>query len=138
MATRKKAPVPRELKNPLSDAHVAQFDVYVEKWKDLLNMNDWRFVREEKRSSHMAEVTSIEHEHKLVKYRVGRNFGQTPVSAATLEDTALHEVFHVFFAPLIDEVIAYRGENAYTMEKEHAAMIVLIRLLMAAYASKAA
>lgn len=129
----KKAP-PR---NPVTDAHVAQFDLFVQKWRDLLNLRDWRIVRSDKREKkNMAAVLTVEHPHKLARYAVGTDFGATPVNAQTLEATALHEVFHVFFRPLIDVCIAEGEYSEAVDEAEHAAIIVLEDLLSKAYASK--
>jgi hypothetical protein len=77
----------------------------------------------------MAEIVKISLVDRLANYRIGKDFGDTPVTHESLENIALHEVLHVFLAPLIAEVIAYKQENDWTLEKEHAIIIVLARLL---------
>lgn len=123
---RKSKPAP---KNQLTKEHNEKFDLYVRKWLLLLNMNDWRFVRHSTPSASMAEISKISMTDRLAHYRVGKDFGETEVNDESLENIALHEVLHVFLAPLIYEVIAYKEENKWTMEKEHSIIIVLARLL---------
>jgi hypothetical protein len=127
MAT-KKAPA-----NPVLPEHVVQFDEFVAKWRVLLNLRDWRIERTGKRTKAMAEVTSIEHEHKLAKYALGSDFGATPVTPVSLEKTACHELLHILLAPLIATACAEGEESDTTLEYEHAVIIVLEELLINAY-----
>jgi hypothetical protein len=120
--------------NLVSDEHVAAFEEYVAKWRNLLNLRDWRIVRESRRDKRfMASVVSVEHEHKLAKYRVGVSFKSHPVTPYSLESTALHELLHILLRPLIDTAINEGEHCVGVAETEHEVIIILEELLMNAY-----
>src|SRR5437879_3239747 len=92
--------------NPLSDQHVELFDLFVQKWAPILNLSDWRIVRDKRRrSKYMAEMHTVEVQHKLAKYRVGEAFGDNhAVTPETLEATAVHELLHLRLWELLEYV----------------------------------
>lgn len=120
--------------NPVSQEDVELFDTYIQKWRSLLNLRDWRIVRESKRDpKHMASLTSVEHEHKLAKYRVGTHFRSNAVTPESLESTALHELLHLLLRPMLDAAIADGEHSDQVAEYEHAVIVVLEEILMTAY-----
>lgn len=85
----------KSVKNPVLDQHVVEFDSYILKWQKRLGLHGWRVEPDDTRAKHaMAEII-FDDEAKLAVYRIGRDFGTTPVNPKTLESTALHELLHV-------------------------------------------
>jgi hypothetical protein len=125
--TKRKCPV-----NPVSPAASDAFDLFALKWQSRLNLMDWRIHRSPKPAgkANMAEITSIDSEARLASYRVGRDFGGTPVTAQSVEETACHEMLHVFFDPLIEAA----QDRSVTAERlngiEHALINTLVHLLV--------
>jgi len=126
--------MPKSHINPLSDEHVAEFDMYVAKWRDRLNLRDWRVVRSTKRDpTCMASLLSVEPEHKLARYAVGVHFGAEEVTPASLESTAIHEMLHLRLRGLMDACMDERGHTHVVNEKEHEVVVVIEELLFRAY-----
>lgn len=120
--------------NPVLDHHAEEFDRYIEKWRTLLNLRNWRVVKAKKREQrNMAALLSVEHEHKLARYSIGLDFGNTPVTSESLESTALHELLHLLLRPLIDTAIVEAEHNDKLLEEEHSVIVVLEQLLLHAY-----
>jgi len=95
----------------------------------VLNLSDWRIVKDPTPSKFMAEVFKFEDVHKLVKYRIGTDFGNTEVTEQSLEDTAIHELLHIRLHTLI-KAVAEKGEfSEEVAEKEHEIIVVLSPLL---------
>lgn len=118
-------------KNPITAEHEELFDRYLRKWQVLLSLGDWRIVKSGKPAgrSHMAEVF-VDHEARLVTYRIGGDFGETPVTPESLESTALHELLHVRNHEMLR--LAYRDTH-YSSDvqgAEHGAISVFEGLLM--------
>lgn len=110
--------------NELTAAHCAAFDGYIVKWQKILNLCDWRIERCSKRSAkNMAEV-SFDPCARLAVYRIGRSFGAAPVTPATLEETALHELLHVAFYDLLN------AESSTLEGAEHRVINMLEKLLI--------
>lgn len=105
-----------------------KFDGFIMKWKQLLNLGNWRIERVPGTTKAMAEV-SISREDRLAAYKTGKSFGvTTPVTDFSLEQTALHELLHVFFDDFKDSV---KSDNPdYVMSAEHSLITVLENLLL--------
>jgi hypothetical protein len=93
---------PKPPKCIVTEQHAEQFRALVVFWADVLGLGDWRIVVSDRRSSRkvMAEVTH-DLEQRSATIRLGRDFGQTPVTQRSLSDTALHECLHIFLHELI-------------------------------------
>jgi hypothetical protein len=117
--------------NPVTPAASDAFDLYVRQWQTRLNMSDWRIHRSNKAAGkrNMAEVTQMDLEARLASYRIGADFGGTPVTERSVERTALHELLHVFLHPMLSAA----QDRSVTAEQlngiEHAAIHVLVDLL---------
>jgi hypothetical protein len=102
----------------------------MKRWQVYLNLLDCRIIQEEdKKTSFMAEVTLFDSANKLFRYRIGDDFGATPVTPESLEQTAIHETLHIRLHPLIEAVVAYGAGSAEATEREHEIVIVLETLL---------
>ena len=112
----------------LTDADHKKFDHYMMKWKELLNLRNWRIERIPGSSKAMAEI-AIMREDRLAGYRTGKSFGTTtPVTDFSLEQTAVHELLHVFLDDYKDAVKS--GSEDYIMSVEHSLITVLEGLLL--------
>lgn len=116
--------------NPLTEEHKNLFESFMGKWQVLLNLMDWRIVREKKPTKYMAEVSLQETEHRLVRYRIGSDFGATPVTEESLESTACHESMHILLHRLIEAAMREGEYNDIVMGEEHGVIAVLEPLLM--------
>lgn len=134
--TGKAAPHPKGW-HVVTDEHFKLFEQYIIKWQALLNLRDWRCELSPIRcKSNMAELLSVEHEHKLARFRLGETFKRTPVTPRSLEDTAIHEMLHLFLRALIDNSIAEGEHGQGVAETEHACIVVLTPLLLEAYGER--
>jgi hypothetical protein len=78
----------------------------------------------------MAEVVSMDLEARLAIYKVGTDFGGTPVTEQSVEETACHEVLHIFLAPLL-EAAQDRSISAETLNGiEHSVIHTLVKRLV--------
>lgn len=123
-----KTPVPV---HTLSDADRVAFDGYLAKWQAKLGLQDWRIKRAAKPASkaNMAEV-KIFHKSRMANIYLGVDFGQnTPVSPASLESSAVHELIHVLLAELVNQ-IEYGIEGVALDSAEHRVIHVVEHLLL--------
>lgn len=117
--------------NPVTPEDGDKFQTYIEKWQRNLNLGDWRIVRSPNPAKGaMAEVSKRDLAQKLAVYRIGVDFGATPVTARSLEETAVHELLHVFLFPLL-EAARDPHTSAETLDSlEHSVINVLEKLLV--------
>lgn len=115
-------------KNAPTAEQVEEFKRYMGEFQDLLNLRDWRIEHSGRKASKqaMAEV-GVSLEDRLAVWSMGADWGNMPINSKTLRETALHEILHVFLAPVI-EAAASRDEQA-TSSLEHSAIVVLEKLL---------
>jgi hypothetical protein len=104
-----------------------EFDGYMKKWQDRLNLNNWRVERSKKRARAgvMAQV-SISVADRLAAYRTGK-FDDS--SSRELDSTALHESVHILLAPYKAACMSNAGEDA-VMSEEHAIVVLMEKLLL--------
>jgi hypothetical protein len=123
---RKKPPA-----NPVTQEGRDAFAMFVHKWQDALNLNDWRIQPSSKPAAkaNMAEVFKFDLEARLATYRIGEDFGGTPVTAMSVEDTALHEVLHVFLYELLQFAQDPAANPADIASAEHRVIHSLVRVL---------
>lgn len=116
--------------NVVTEEHAKEFEQYVAHWQTVLGMPDWRIVRKSARCGpYMAVVDSIEPEHRLAKYRIGKTFGGVPVDSYSLSRTALHEVLHIFLYGLIHAVTNHGKDGDDCLAEEHRIIHILEPLL---------
>jgi hypothetical protein len=119
--------------NPVTQEGRDCFALFVHKWQDALNLNDWRILPSPKPAgkANMAEVFKFDLEARLATYRIGEDFGGTPVTDMSIEDTALHEVLHVFLFELLQFAGDPSAKPADVASAEHRVIHTLVRLLLA-------
>lgn len=105
----------------------AEFDGYMRKWQERLNLNNWRIERSPKpgRACDMASV-SVSVADRLAVYRTGKFNDRSPHE---LDSTALHEAVHILLAPYKAACMANHGEDA-VMGEEHAIVVLFEKLLL--------
>lgn len=118
--------------NPVSQEAADKFAAYVANWREVLSLGDWRIAVSEKRANRkvMAEVVKFDLEQRSATIRLGKDFSHTPVTDHNLNETALHEVLHIFLHELIT-VAQAEGVDADTLSSaEHRVVNVLEKLLV--------
>lgn len=118
--------------NPVTQSGKDAFAFYVHKWQDALNLHDWRIGPSSKPASksNMAEIVKMDMKARLATYRVGDDFGGTPVTETSIEDTALHEVLHVFLFELLEFARDPTSKDEDTDSIEHRVIHTLVRALL--------
>jgi hypothetical protein len=119
----------KEPKNPVSIEDADLFHGLMQRWLEQLNMSDWRLVRQPRPSTEMAEIVSQDTNHRLIRYRIGRDFGSAPVNLETLENTAIHEVLHCRFHEMLEAAYTEGEYNERVQAAEHSTIIVMTNLL---------
>jgi hypothetical protein len=128
MATKKKAEPP----NPVTPQGKDCFDLFVRKWQAELNLNDWRIEPSSRPAAkaNMAEVDRFDLKARLATYRVGADFGGTPVTDMSIEQIACHEVLHVFLHELIESARDPAQTDDALASIEHRVIHSLVRVLV--------
>lgn len=118
--------------NPVTQSGRDAFAMYVHRWQDQLNLHDWRIQPSSKPAAkaNMAEVYKLDLQARLATYRIGDDFGGTPVTEASIEDTALHEVLHVFFHELLEFARDPAANDKDVESAEHRVIHSLVRALL--------
>lgn len=115
--------------NPVTPEHAELFDGLLKRWLEQMNLSDWRVIKLKKKTTAMAEITEQSTQHRLVKYKIGADFGAIPVDLDSLEYVAIHEALHVRFHEML-EVSCEEGEyNERVMAAEHSTIVVMTQLL---------
>lgn len=118
--------------NPVTPQGRDAFALNVRKWADALNLNDWRIELSAKPANraNMAEVSSMDLRSRLATYRVGLDFGSTPVTDHSIEEIACHEVWHVRLFELIEAARNPASTDEQIASAEHAVIHAVVRLLV--------
>lgn len=126
MTKRKPAPP-----NPVTPEAADAFALFIRRWQQALNLNDWRIERSAKAagSKNMAEVVKRSLPDRLATWRVGADFGSMHVNETTLEQIACHEVLHIFLTELIEFSRANASEEDIA-SAEHRVVNTLVSLLV--------
>ncbi len=117
-------------RNPVTADDREAFKTYLLLWQDRLGLQGWR-VHLQSKPSPAGTMANVESHHKarLANVKLGTDFGGTPVTAESLEGTALHELLHVLLYELCNQVeIGLEGEALDSAE--HRVIHVLERLLL--------
>jgi hypothetical protein len=115
--------------NPVTPEHAALFDGLFKRWLEQLNLSDWRVVKLKKPSTNMAEITEQDTNNRIIRYKVGSDFGQHEVSLDSLEDTAIHEALHCRFHEMLEAAYEDGEYSERVIGAEHATIVVLTPLL---------
>ena len=114
------------MKNIPNQEQAQEFDIYVNEWQAVLNVNDWRIERSTKPAKNAMASVEMDDGARLATLRLG-DFASVPINSQSLSMTALHEVLHVFLYDLIQTA---RSNNDANLEsEEHRVINVLEKLL---------
>lgn len=116
--------------NPVTPQGRDCFDLNVRKWQDLLALNDWRIEQSSKPAAkaNMAEVNHFDLAARLATYRIGADFGGTPVTDTSVERIACHEVWHVRLHELIEVCRNPASTEDQIASAEHAVIHAAVRI----------
>ena len=120
--------------NKPNDEQAKQFDGFVRQWQGLLNLQDWRMERGSRPARGAMACVECDSAARLAIYRLG-DFGVEAITPASLSNTALHEVLHVFLFELIAVAQDHKATPEQLESAEHRVINVLERVLGECYVS---
>ena len=108
--------------------HAELFAQSVKKWQQVLSLGDWRIERGMKPAK--AAMASVEFTPaaRLAVYRLG-DFGAEKVTPESLDQTALHELLHVFLHDLMTVAQDPKSSQDEIEMQEHRVINLLEKLL---------
>ena len=100
----------------------------VRKWQQVLSLGDWRIERGSKPAK--AAMASVEFNTpaRLATYRLG-DFGAEKITPESLDQTALHELLHVFLHDLMTVAQDPKSSQDEIEMQEHRVINLLENLL---------
>jgi hypothetical protein len=100
----------------------------VKKWQQVLSLGDWRIERGSKPAK--AAMASVEFNTpaRLATYRLG-DFGAEKITPDSLDQTALHELLHVFLHDLMTVAQDPKSSQDEVEMQEHRVINLLEKLL---------
>ena len=110
---------------PEDAAHFAQS---VRKWQSILNLGDWRIEKGLKPAKNAMASVEFNEGARLATYRLG-DFGAEKITPESLEQTALHELLHVFLHDLMTVAQDPRSNPEQLEAEEHRVVNLLEKLL---------
>lgn len=111
---------------PEDAAHFAQS---VRKWQSILNLGDWRIEKGLKPAKNAMASVEFNEGARLATYRLG-DWGAETISPQSLEQTALHELLHVFLHDLMTVAQDPRSNPEQLEAEEHRVVNLLEKLLI--------
>ena len=110
---------------PEDAAHFAQS---VRKWQQVLNLGDWRIEKGLKPAKNAMASVEFNEGARLATYRLG-DFGAEKITPESLDQTALHELLHVFLHDLMTVAQDPRSNPEQLEAEEHRVVNLLEKLL---------
>ena len=100
----------------------------VKKWQQVLSLGDWRIEKGSKPAK--AAMASVEFNTpaRLATYRLG-DFGAEKITPESLDQTALHELLHVFLHDLMTVAQDPKSSQDEVEMQEHRVINLLEKLL---------
>ena len=100
----------------------------VRKWQQILSLGDWRIEKGSKPAK--AAMASVEFNTpaRLATYRLG-DFGAEKITPDSLDQTALHELLHVFLHDLMTVAQDPKSSQDEVEMQEHRVINLLEKLL---------
>ena len=107
---------------------VQVFAQSVRKWQQVLSLGDWRIEKGSKPAK--AAMASVEFNTpaRLATYRLG-DFGAEKITPESLDQTALHELLHVFLHDLMTVAQDPKSSQDEVEMQEHRVINLLEKLL---------
>ena len=114
-----------DIPTPQDALHFAQS---VRKWQQVLSLGDWRIEKGSKPAK--AAMASVEFNSaaRLATYRLG-DFGAEKITPESLDQTALHELLHVFLHDLVTVAQEPKSSQDEIDMQEHRVINLLEKLL---------
>jgi hypothetical protein len=118
--------------NPVSVSDADAFTLFVHKWRDSMNLNDWRIERSSRPcgKANMAEINKISLPDRLATFTIGTDFGARPVTSQSVEEIACHEMGHVFLHEFKEVCRDPASTEDDIMAAEHRLIHTFVRLLV--------
>ena len=110
---------------PEDAAHFAQS---VRKWQSILNLGDWRIEKGLKPAKNAMASVEFNEGARLATYRLG-DFGAEKITKESLDQTALHELLHVFLHDLMTVAQDPKSSQDEIEAQEHRVVNLLEKLL---------
>jgi hypothetical protein len=106
----------------------ALFAQSVRKWQQVLNLGDWRIEKGLKPAKNAMASVEFNEGARLATYRLG-DFGAEKITPESLDQTALHELLHVFLHDLMTVAQDPKSSEDDLEKEEHRIINLLERLL---------
>ena len=106
----------------------ALFAQSVRKWQQVLNLGDWRIERGSKPAKNAMASVEFNEGARLATYRLG-DFGAEKITPESLDQTALHELLHVFLHDLMTAAQDPKSSQDEIEAQEHRVVNLLEKLL---------
>jgi hypothetical protein len=106
----------------------AIFAQSVRKWQQVLNLGDWRIEKGLKPAKNAMASVEFNEGARLATYRLG-DFGAEKITPESLDQTALHELLHVFLHDLVTVAQDPKSSQDEIEAQEHRVVNLLEKLL---------
>ena len=106
----------------------ALFAQSVRKWQQVLNLGDWRIERGSKPAKNAMASVEFNEGARLATYRLG-DWGAEKITPESLDQTALHELLHVFLHDLMTVAQDPKSSQDEIEAQEHRVVNLLEKLL---------
>ena len=110
---------------PQDALHFAQC---VKKWQQVLSLGDWRIEKGSKPAKAAMASVEFNASARLATYRLG-DFGAEKITPESLDQTALHELLHVFLHDLVTVAQEPKSSQDEIDMQEHRVINLLEKLL---------
>jgi len=106
----------------------ALFAQSVRKWQQVLNLGDWRIEKGLKPAKNAMASVEFNEGARLATYRLG-DFGAEKITPESLDQTALHELLHVFLHDLVTVAQDPKSSQDEIEAQEHRVVNLLEKIL---------
>jgi hypothetical protein len=100
----------------------------VRKWQQVLSLGDWRIEKGIKPAKSAMASVEFNTSARLATYRLG-DFGSEKITPESLDQTALHELLHVFLHDLMTVAQDPKSSEDEIEMQEHRVINLLEKLL---------
>jgi hypothetical protein len=100
----------------------------IKKWQQTLSLGDWRIEKGSKPAKGAMASVEFNDTARLATYRLG-DFGSEKITPKSLDQTALHELLHVFLHDLMTVAQDPKSSTEEVEMQEHRVINLLENLL---------
>ena len=108
--------------------HSQLFAQSVRKWQQVLSLGDWRIEKGSKPAKAAMASVEFNASARLATYRLG-DFGAEKIAPESLDQTALHELLHIFLHDLMTVAQDPKSSQDEIEMQEHRVINLLEKLL---------